>query len=273
VYTAHCTFLFRILNQHIDISLLGEMWELRKGNEMDLRHILCVCPEEPTSRDTITDSTLQVPRDGMCNPLPEGTDIMLPYALSSHRALLKRLMNDLHGIGVIVLRALSTILEVPENKTLEKYHRSDQPSTSSLGVLKYSQLWAESPQLGHSAHTDVGSLTLLFCTEPGLQFFDPSTDEWALVEPKEGHAIVNVGDSLRFLSGSRLKSCLHRVVPYPDARIRDRYSCAYFMRPELDPVFRDVQARRREALIGMIENRPSFERPFQSSKRLKRVLC
>jgi isopenicillin N synthase-like dioxygenase len=168
---------------------------------------------------------------------------------------------------------LSAVLEVPENKTLEKYHRSDQPSTSSLGVLKYSQLWAGSPQLGHSAHTDVGSLTLLFCTEPGLQFFDPSTDEWAFVEPKEGHAIVNVGDSLRFLSGSRLKSCLHRVVPYPDARIRDRYSCAYFMRPELDPVFRDIQARRGEALIGMIENIPSFERPFQSSKRLKRVLC
>ncbi|KAF6226104.1 hypothetical protein HO133_008969 [Letharia lupina] len=154
-------------------------------------------------------------------------------------SLLERLMNDLHAIGISVLRALSLVLRIPVERSLEMSHRHHCSSTSALGVLKYPRLWAESPQLGHGAHTDVGSLTLLFCSEPGLQILDPKTDQWAYIRPKDGHAIVNVGDSLRFLSDHRLRSCLHRVVPPVEGKITDRLSCACFLRPELDAVFMD----------------------------------
>lgn len=175
----------------------------------------------------------------MCNPLFDGGKIMLPGPLDAHRSLLERLMNDLHAIGISVLRALSLVLRIPVERSLEMSHRHHCSSTSALGVLKYPRLWAESPQLGHGAHTDVGSLTLLFCSEPGLQILDPKTDQWAYIRPKDGHAIVNVGDSLRFLSDHRLRSCLHRVVPPVEGKITDRLSCACFLRPELDAVFMD----------------------------------
>lgn len=164
---------------------------------------------------------------------------MLPGPLNEQRNLLERLMHDLHEIGTSVLHALSLVLRMPVEQSLETSHRPHHSSTSALGVLRYPQLWAGSPQLGQGAHTDVGSLTLLFCSEPGLQILDPDTEKWAYIQPKQGHAIINVGDSLRFLSNQRLRSCLHRVVPLVDGKIADRLSCAYFLRPELDAVFMD----------------------------------
>jgi isopenicillin N synthase-like dioxygenase len=47
---------------------------------------------------------------------------------------------------------------------------------------------------------------------------------------------------LRFLSGKRLKSCLHRVVPLNPTE--HRYSIAYFLRPESAVEFKDPEDRK-----------------------------
>jgi len=150
-------------------------------------------------------------------------------------------MDDLHTIGQTVLRALALILNVHPNESFERYHRPDVLSTSAFGMLKYSTLREDRslPQIGHGAHTDVGSLTFLFSTDRGLQFQEPGSEAWQYVEPKSGCAIVNIGDSLHFLSAGRLQSCLHRVVPLPGVEVVDRFSCAYFMRPEYEASFSD----------------------------------
>lgn len=51
--------------------------------------------------------------------------------------------------------------------------------------------------MGHNKHTDIGTLTLLFTEQLGLQLElqHPGSDEWEFVAPLAGHAIVNVGDS------------------------------------------------------------------------------
>lgn len=42
---------------------------------------------------------------------------------------------------------------------------------------------------------------------------NPDQEEhWKFIEPRRDCAVINVGDSLRFLSEKRLRSCLHRVV-------------------------------------------------------------
>ena len=203
----------------------------------------------------------------MCNRLSHGGNLILPGPLDAHRSLLERLMGDLHGIGTSVLRALSHVLRLPVERSLETSHRHNRLSTSALGVLKYPQLWAQSPHLGHSAHTDVGSLTLLFCTQPGLQIFDPNTDQWAYVQPKKGSAIVNVGDSLRFLSNQRLPSCLHRVVPPLDGKITDRLSCAYFLRPELDAVFMDDTGKSWRSVDWHDAKYKKFRAPMETQQQ------
>jgi len=156
----------------------------------------------------------------------------------------RRFVRSAHEIGLLLLRLISHGLKLSLEDALENYHRVDRRSTGAFGMLKYPRLSADSPQLGHSAHMDVGSLTILFCNVPGLQIRDPKSGKWEYVQPKEGHAVVNAGDSLRFLTAKRVCSCLHRVVPGPDATIVDRYSLAYFMRPELDAVLVDEDGEK-----------------------------
>ena len=81
---------------------------------------------------------------------------------------------------------------------------------------------------------DIGTLTILFKQLPGLQILTDDSCEWIDIDPLPGHAIINVGDSVRFLTDKHVAPCLHRVVPIQGQSIMDRYSCAYFLRPELE---------------------------------------
>ena len=93
---------------------------------------------------------------------------------------------------------------------------------------------------GYNKHTDIGTLTFILCKQWGLQILSPERkDEWQFVKPESGYAIINVGDSLRFLSGNRLRSALHRVVPLGERQSENRYSIAYFLRPEDEALFTD----------------------------------
>ena len=94
------------------------------------------------------------------------------------------------------------------------------------------------------AHTDMGTLTVVFSKLPGLQALLPGADGWSFIPPREGHAVVNVGDSLRFLSGGVLTSSLHRVVPPMDSSAKDKFSVIYFLRPEFDAKFTTHDGRQ-----------------------------
>ena len=179
-------------------------------------------------------------------------------------------MSDMHEIGASILRSLSLTLHLPINRSLESSHRPLIPSTSGLGVLRYPRRLAESPPLAHNAHTDIGSLTLLFCPEPGLQILDPTTDDqWAFVEPKKDHAIVNVGDSLRLLSRQRLRSCLHRVVlpMEEEGKMADRCLLAYFLRPELEAMFVDEGGKARRSIEWHEEKFKRFRASVEKQQR------
>ena len=103
------------------------------------------------------------------------------------------------------------------------------PSPTTLIMMAYStDLGAGN--IGHNEHTDIGSLTLLFNDQCGLQI-KRGSEGWLSVPPRDGQAIVNVGDCLRFMSGNKLQSCLHRVIPPSDLTVQ-RYSFGYFLRPD-----------------------------------------
>lgn len=98
--------------------------------------------------------------------------------------------------------------------------------------------------MGHQKHTDISSLTLLFSEQWGLQIRPPGVcgaREMGFVAPKPGCAFVHVGDSLRFASGMKMQSCIHRVVPFDPSE--HRYSIAYFLRAEDDTMFQDSEGR------------------------------
>ncbi|KAF5648639.1 gibberellin 20-oxidase [Fusarium sp. NRRL 52700] len=133
----------------------------------------------------------------------------------------------------VLLDCYSQALGVPGQ--FLRYHDHEKSSETILAMLSYPG------KLTHQKHTDLGSLTILFSDEWGLQVVEPSSGNWEWVEPREKDAVINVGDALRFLSDKTLYSCVHRVVR--DGRASDeghRYSIAYLLRPADDVAFVDA---------------------------------
>ena len=85
-------------------------------------------------------------------------------------------------------------------------------------------------QLRSGAHTDYGTLTILFGedTPGGLQVQGPGGD-WIDVHPEAGSFVVNIGDSMARWTNDRWVSTLHRVVNPPREHAdSERLSVAYF---------------------------------------------
>lgn len=99
----------------------------------------------------------------------------------------------------------------------------------------------EQDKIGQIAHTDAGSLSIVFTEVAGLQVLKPNDDQWYYIAPKPGHAVVNVGDALRFISGGILESSLHRIIPHKDEMRRHKYSIVYLLRPEMNAEFIDAE--------------------------------
>ncbi|KAI9700291.1 MAG: hypothetical protein M1836_002306 [Candelina mexicana] len=172
-----------------------------------------------------------LPKDGILG-FSNASNFTRPSVISDALPMLKPFIIAMLDITTALLTSLSKSLGLPEQSKLESYHRATHPSSDLLRLLKYaSQPFSErgAPQ---TPHTDLGSLTILFTSQPGLQVLPPGADEWAYVRPLAGHAIINLGDALMFMTGGLLHSCLHRVAPLPGKRMTERYSFAYLQRPE-----------------------------------------
>ena len=62
------------------------------------------------------------------------------------------------------------------------------------------------PDIRAGAHTDYGSITLLFQHRvPGLQVHRDGS--WLDVAPQEGCIVINIGDALEFWTGGRFRVC------------------------------------------------------------------
>ncbi|KAF8890525.1 2OG-Fe-II oxygenase family oxidoreductase [Gymnopilus junonius] len=169
---------------------------------------------------------------------------LLPAVVQEQEGLFDSFIGLCHLVNKTMLVTLSDVLKLQGTDRFEAHHREGKPTNTTLVLLHYPQQDVKEG-MGHNKHTDIGTLTLLFTEQWGLQLQQPGADEWDFVAPREGHAIVNVGDSLRFLSGKKFNSCLHRVVPV--ASDEDRYSIAYFLRPENDIHFEDVDGNKVKA--------------------------
>ena len=156
-------------------------------------------------------------------------------------------MGQVHEYTECILSILSEALELPYD--LKDCHRKDKPSSANMALLKYLPWNSDAEKVGNMAHTDMGTLTVVFTKAEGLQTSLPGPsgkEQWWYIPPRPGHAIVNVGDSLRFLSKGALASSLHRVVPppLPYSPGQDKFSCIYFLRPEFDAKFTDHAGRQ-----------------------------
>ncbi|KAL9038884.1 MAG: hypothetical protein Q9214_005103 [Letrouitia sp. 1 TL-2023] len=241
------TSIFSIVEKFFDQNLETKMqWEMDRWGSLQIGGY------KPAGKHT---GAVEGKRDGFENFLvPLNTLSGLdrdyqgdwPENISSELPKFTEFEFTCHDITLNILSKLSNALMQSRDKRLEDSHRKGHSSTTTVACLKYlpSPALTES-QVGHMAHTDVGSLTLLFTSSPGLQVFQRSSSSWIPATPRPGSVVVNVRDTLSFMSGGRLRSCLHRVIPSTghSGLSKTRYSLAFFQRPELSARFVDGNGR------------------------------
>lgn len=194
------------------------------------------------------------------------TSSMLPRVVHDNFKLFDGFVSECEYITQSILCCLSDALNLEEADRLERSHRKGEPSNTTLSMLHYPQS-TDPTKVGNNKHTDVGSLTLLFADQWGLQVARPETKSWSFIHPRAGHAIVNVGDTLRFLSRKQLNSCVHRVVaPAGGFQKESRYSIAYFLRPENAAMFEDAEGRKISAQTWHDDKYAMLEEPHAKQK-------
>lgn len=167
-----------------------------------------------------------------------------------------------YRVTCTILECLSDAMHLESAARFESYHRTDKAAESSITIMHYPKN-VDTNNFGHVQHTDLGTLSMIFSDQWGLQVFDPEQGGWAFVQPPpQGHATLNVADSLRFLSGNKLKSCVHRVIPHNGKfQEQERYSVAYFLRPENDASYECSDGRVITAKQWHDEKFAVFEEP------------
>lgn len=111
-------------------------------------------------------------------------------------------------------------------------HREAAPG-NTLKMIKYPRFKEKPSHVPRlSEHTDWGSITFVFTSQPGLEVRDPN-DTWHDVPLVDGAVIVNIGDALSLWTGKQLKSTMHRITWANLDINQDRYSIAYFTNPNL----------------------------------------
>jgi isopenicillin N synthase-like dioxygenase len=109
--------------------------------------------------------------------------------------------------------------------------------TQTMRLLHYPPVDTVSEgQLGAGAHTDYGTLTVLFQDSAGGLEVQNLKGEWVSAPPIRGTVVINTGDLIARWSNNFFKSTPHRVVPSPAARKNGRQSIAFFSDPDPDVV-------------------------------------
>lgn len=163
-----------------------------------------------------------------------------PKVILDAKDAVKNFMTKSHEIVLVILEVLSMKLGL-HPKALPNLHRLMQSSGDQLRFTKSTMYpIQDQPDVSLGAHTDYGSITILFNRLYGLQVLS-TNEEWLYVPPLPGHAIVNLGDALVKLSGGRLKSSTHRVITTPGLKqVTNRYSVVYFSRPENNVLMKNI---------------------------------
>jgi isopenicillin N synthase-like dioxygenase len=155
-----------------------------------------------------------------------------PSIYNDNQQIFAEYFSTCHSITLELLACLSDALHLNGRARFESYHRDYTPANCAMSILRYPKSCPGDKYFGQNKHTDNGSLTLLLTDQPGLEMLSPVTKQWAVVKPKNNHAVINVGDTLRFLSGGNFRSAVHRAVPVFAPNWEDRITVAYFLRAE-----------------------------------------
>jgi isopenicillin N synthase-like dioxygenase len=175
-------------------------------------------------------------------------------------------ISAFHEAGLAVLRQVLRGVALSLGLSEDYFDAAHEPHSGAVMLLHYPPITEPllPGQLRSGAHTDFGTMTLLFHygNSEGLEIQRPN-GTWLHAPSIPGAAIVNVGDLLTRWSNGQLRSVLHRVVPpQGEAAQRPRYSATLFYEP------------RHEVVISCLEpcqspTKPALYPPIRVGERLE----
>ena len=139
-----------------------------------------------------------------------------------------RMFNScLEGVFQI-MEAIALALNLPKD-FFTKCHTGEN---MTLRYLHYPIIKKDinEEQMGAGAHTDFGTVTLLFQDDIGGLEVQSSEGKWIPATPIHNTIVVNTGDLLSRWTNKIYKSTLHRVRPMVSNK--ERYSIAFFADPD-----------------------------------------
>lgn len=194
---------------------------------------------------------------GLSDPLPA------PDLIKTQYPLVRSYMTNAHSIVHLLLSRINSQLGLADfGSSLPSLHELHSRSGDQVRMIQVDQQPTDAPPsaspVALGAHTDFGSVTLLFNRLGGLQVYaPPGTHDtsgkqdggWMYVRPLPGHCIVNLGDALVKFSAGILKSATHRIVSPPGEQARfTRTSLVYFARPADEVLLRALKGQGSAAI-------------------------
>ena len=162
--------------------------------------------------------------------IPSGSEY---WPNSEFEAFMRTFYKSIAQIASDVMAAFAIALDLPE----EFFERRHTGLTQTLRLLHYPPVkYVSEGQLGAGAHTDYGTLTVLFQDQEGGLQVQGLDGKWIDAPPIPGTVIINTGDLISRWSNDYFKSTPHRVVPRPIAMKNGRLSIAFFSDPDPDVI-------------------------------------
>ena len=122
-----------------------------------------------------------------------------PPVLNDYRGSFKSFMLHSQAVVEHLYVYLESHLHLPSG-TLSSKNRLSVPSGTQTRLLKFSPQPSDDRRTSVVAHTDLGTITVLFNILGGLQFlplgFENTESNWEYVRPEHGCAIINLGDAM-----------------------------------------------------------------------------
>ena len=142
--------------------------------------------------------------------------------------LFKRTLDDANT----VMEAFAEALDLP----LDFFRKCHTGEVLTLRYLHY-PLVEDEPnegQLGAGAHTDYGTVTMLYQDDVGGLEVMSNDGNWHQATYMPETVVINTGDLMARWTNTKYCSTLHRVRPRTksEAKVSDRYSIAFFADPD-----------------------------------------
>lgn len=183
-------------------------------------------------------------------------------------------MVKLFDLSIRILRLLAVALDIEDSETSEgaewftSRYDGEKASGTTFRFLHYPGQKSLNPEavIRAGAHTDYGSMTLLFQQEgqEGLEILLPVSKSWEPVpyvgpdnETEAAPLVVNIADQLSYWTGGLLKSTVHRVKFPSSAQItgQDRYSIVFFSHPNDATLLEPVPSKVVQAITNRGANK------------------